>query len=528
MPLSAPPASREQSHRDRFLNFAFAAADLLVEVGPDTAITWAAGAFASRFGHQADNYLRHPVEELVAPADRPALAHSLALATLHGRLAPLILRLNDPQQTRCAMGALAVPDRAGRLCLTFGAVPAEPPPMATVATEQGALAAQAEAGLRAGQKRALNLLDVDGWAEGNAHLTVAERAALRRDIASALAGQAGPDVLVADMGPGRFGVLGDSDLDLGALTATIRTALGPAPGAAARVNGQTIPLSLPGLTPGQASRALRYALSRFADGGLAAVASAGFTNGLAGFIAAASGQAAALRARIAGRKFRLLYQPVVALADRVPHHYEALLRPFPGGEGPVLSTQELVTFAEAMGLAEELDLAVAQEALLTLAETERVRVAVNVSGLSMQSPSFRQQFMAMVVPGSRLIVELTETADITDTEVAADMLRTLRAAGVEVCIDDFGAGSAAFRYLRDFRVDFVKIDGAYVRAATAGPREQGFVESMRDLAHAVGAGVIAEMVETEAEAALMARLGVRFAQGYLFGRPGQLPGARRQ
>lgn len=528
---AGPPGNvtaADASHRDRFLNFAFASADLLVEVGPDSTIDWAAGAFASRFGRQAESFLRQPVEALVTPADRPALAHALALVALRGRLAPMILRLNDPQQTRCAVGGLATPGKTGRYCLTFGAVPVEPLAPPTLAPDGATLASQAEAGLRSGQAQALSLLDVGNWAEENAQLSPAERLALRQEIARTLVEQGGPDVLVGDMGPGRYGVLGHSDVDVRALTDAMQTALRKGGGfSGAKVQGQKISLTLPGLTVGQASRALRFALSRFADGGLTAVTSAGFASGLAGFIATAGGQAATLRARIAGRKFRLAYQPVVALTGRAIHHYEALLRPIGDMNGRPLKTQELVTFAEAMGLSEELDLAVAQEALQTLTETEHVRVAVNVSGLSMQSEAFRDQLMALIVPGSRLIVELTETADITDTAAAADMLRGLRAAGVQVCIDDFGAGSAAFRYLRDFRVDFVKIDGAYVRAATAGPRERGFVESMRDLARAVDAAVIAEMVETVAEANLMAELGVELGQGYLFGRPGQLPGARR-
>lgn len=528
--MSSTADASPPNHRDRFLNFAFATADMLVEVGPDTAITWAAGAFASRFGEQADSFLRQPVEDLVTPADRPALAHALAMAALHGRLSPTILRLNDAHKTRCTMGALAVPGRTGRLCLTFGAVPVEPLPVPSTAPDRGILASQAEASLRAGQSRALGLLDVTGWADANAHLSIAERAALRQDITQALAELGGPGALVGEIGQGRYGVLGGTSMDVTALAQTLRDVLqANRTGQHAHVSGQGIALSMsmPGLTPGQASRALRFALSRFADGGLEAVSAAGFAHGLAGFISAAGDKAAALRARIAGHKFRLVYQPVVALADRRAHHYEALLRPIGGTEGLALSTQDLVTFAEAMGLSEELDIAVAQDALATLRETEKVRVAVNVSGLSMQSATFRERLMGLITPGSRLIVELTETADIADTTAVAEILGALRNAGVEVCIDDFGAGSAAFRYLRDFRVDYVKIDGAYVRAATAGPRERGFVESMRDLARAVDAAVIAEMVETEAEAALMAELGVGYAQGYLFGRPGTLPGATR-
>ena len=134
--------------RDRFLNFAFANADMLVEVAADTQISWAAGAFASRFGRNAESFLRQPVEDLVAPA------------ALHGRLAPVILRMNDARETRCVLGGLAVPDKAGRLCLTFGAVPVEPMTPAGPAQDRQSLLTQAEASLRAGQNRALGLLDV--------------------------------------------------------------------------------------------------------------------------------------------------------------------------------------------------------------------------------------------------------------------------------------------------------------------------------------------------------------------------------
>jgi EAL domain-containing protein (putative c-di-GMP-specific phosphodiesterase class I) len=110
---------------------------------------------------------------------------------------------------------------------------------------------------------------------------------------------------------------------------------------------------------------------------------------------------------------------------------------------------------------------------------------------------------------------------------AAGNIAAFRALGVPMCLDDFGAGAAAFRYLREFQIDFVKIDGAYVQRAPLGPRERSFITSMVDLAAAVGARVIAEMVETEEEAQLMRVLGVEFGQGWLFGRPGRLPGTLR-
>ena len=103
-------------------------------------------------------------------------------------------------------------------------------------------------------------------------------------------------------------------------------------------------------------------------------------------------------------------------------------------------------------------------------------------------------------------------------------VEALRERGLPLCIDDFGAGAAAFRYLRAFRVDYVKIDGLYVMAAARGDQDRAIVAGMVDLARTVGARVVAERIETEAEAALMRELGVDYGQGWLYGKPGPLPG----
>ncbi len=156
------------------------------------------------------------------------------------------------------------------------------------------------------------------------------------------------------------------------------------------------------------------------------------------------------------------------------------------------------------------------------------RIACNLSGLSLQSAPFREQLCALLEAcpdlARRLLVEITETAEIEDEDEATRTVDALRALGLPVCIDDFGAGAAAFRYLRIFRVDFVKVDGIYVTNAVESGRDRGFIAAMVDLATTVGAQVVAERIETEAQAALMQDLGVAFGQGYLFGRPGALPG----
>lgn len=279
---------------------------------------------------------------------------------------------------------------------------------------------------------------------------------------------------------------------------------------------------------------MRYALGRFADGGTKATKDIGAEGGFEGIIACAGHHAQAVRETLEERRFRLLYQPVVRLADRSIHHFEALIRPFASAGWPNLAPQEFVTFAEALGLSEELDWAVLETALAALDDNPDVCIAVNMSGLSIQNPEYRRRILARMQQvravadkhaPSRLMIELTETAEIDDLDAAASTMEQLRSVGVPVCLDDFGAGVAVFRYLRAFGVDHVKLDGDYVRASCKTRRDRALVASMVELAASAGASVVAEMIETEEQVAMMRELGVEFGQGWLFGRPGRLPGS---
>jgi len=340
----------------------------------------------------------------------------------------------------------------------------------------------------------------------------------------------GSGAMAGELAEGKFGVVGQSEMNMSELQARITRIL-RAGGSSRSVAGTMVNSSIApgagGVATPDAMRAMRFALTCFSKGGTAALRSAGFDGGLRGFLDHTEARAAATRALLQRGNFRIVYQPVVRLADRSLHHYEALLRPIPMIGQDAVNTEEFVAFAEAMGLADMLDRAVLQRVVDTLPKAT-TRVAVNISGLSMQCPDFRAWLLTVITshPDAcrRLMVELTETADIDDVPAAVDTVNQLTAAGVPVCLDDFGAGFAAFRYLKEFAVAFVKIDGAYVRGASDGARESGFVSAMVELARCVGASAIAEKVETEAEAAGMAALGVQFGQGWLFGRPGALPG----
>jgi EAL domain-containing protein (putative c-di-GMP-specific phosphodiesterase class I) len=508
---------RALGDRDRFVAFAFAAADLLVEVGADGRVGFAAGAFRARLGRTPESLIGRDPGEVLAPEDRAAFATALALLPPHGRLAPTAFRLADAKRTAFSVSGLRLlsADDPARLCLAFAPLPS--PPDFRAATAE-TLVREVEQRLMQGESGSLALIEAHGVDPDS---TAGIDALLTREV--------GGSGLAARIAPGRYGLLTEAATlpsELVQLAGRLESALGEAaPGVS--VAATAMPLSAEALSPVQSALALRHGLGAFARLGAEGLRDAGFEDGLCGVVARVTARAAALRRVIAERRFRLAFQPIVQLETREIHHYEALLRPEPGvlapGEGP----QDFVTLAETVGLTEELDLAVATLALAAVpAAPKGRRIAFNISGLSAQSPGFRSRLMATLDRDGRgaagVMVELTESAAVEDEEAAAVTLRALRARGVPVCIDDFGAGAAAFRYLKAFPTDYVKVDGAFVLAAMTSERDRSFVAAMVDLSLAVGAKVVAERVEDEAAARAMQELGVHFGQGWFFGRPGSL------
>ena len=161
----------------------------------------------------------------------------------------------------------------------------------------------------------------------------------------------------------------------------------------------------------------------------------------------------------------------------------------------------------------------------TLASTsgKTPNFAVNVSGQSLENPRFVDSISRIFERHHRvrknIALEITESSLIQNLESTNEIIQDLRKAGHAVCLDDFGAGSSAFQYLRVLEVDIVKIDGVYVRDATKSATGKALLKSMVGLCHELGIAVVAEMVESEEPVRLLRECRVKFGQGYLFGKP---------
>ena len=233
-----------------------------------------------------------------------------------------------------------------------------------------------------------------------------------------------------------------------------------------------------------------------------------------------------IRNALLGKKFFLAYQPVVNLNTGEISHYEALIRM--KGEGvEIVYPNDFIPVAERMGLIHSIDLWVISEAIDFLAklpaEKNHISIAINLSGVAFQDnlllPAIKEKLELTWVDAKRITFEITETAAVESFEQTRKMIMKIRALGCKFALDDFGAGFCSFNYLKTFPVDYVKIDGQFIRNLPHDETDKVLVKSMADIASKLGKKTIAEFVETAETIVILKELGIDFGQGYFFGKP---------
>jgi diguanylate cyclase (GGDEF)-like protein len=224
------------------------------------------------------------------------------------------------------------------------------------------------------------------------------------------------------------------------------------------------------------------------------------------------------------RDHRLLfmYQPIVETDTYRVAKYEALLR-MRNEKGAIVSAGAFVPIVEQLGIARQLDRHVLDMAVEELRNAPEITLAVNISGLTASDPSWLRALISAVrsTPqiAPRLEVEITETAALHDIEESGRFVNVVRDLGCRVAIDDFGAGFTSFRHLKALTVDLVKIDGSFVLNLAKNVDNQLFVRNLMGLAASFGLETVAEFVENAEDAAFLLQAGVKYLQGYYFGRP---------
>lgn len=223
------------------------------------------------------------------------------------------------------------------------------------------------------------------------------------------------------------------------------------------------------------------------------------------------------------KRTMLAFQPIVqARMPKRAAFYEGLMR-IMDHTGRIIPAGEFMDAVETTELGRRIDCRALEMGLATLTQEPSIRLSINMSARSIGYPDW----LATLERGlrhspdiaERLILEITESSAMTMPDLVTMFMQDMQERGICFALDDFGAGYTAFRYLKDFYFDIVKIDGSFIRNIGAEPDNQILVQALVSIARHFDMFTVAEFVETAEDARLLVDLGVDCLQGYYFGAP---------
>lgn len=233
-----------------------------------------------------------------------------------------------------------------------------------------------------------------------------------------------------------------------------------------------------------------------------------------------------IRDALANDKFELVFQPVLDIKANRISHFEALIRML-SADGRLITPNHFIPVAENMGLIHDIDLWVVNHAINVLRtippHQSHIAMNINLSSYAFQDkallPTVRKKLEETGVRAERITFEITETAAIANYDQTRKMILQLRELGCQFALDDFGSGFNSFRHVKELPVDYLKIDGSFIRNLAKDTVDQSLVRSMIDIARTLGKKIVAEFVEDRESLELLCEWGADYAQGYYIGKP---------
>lgn len=527
-----------KSQRDRFLAFAFASADLFIEISAEQKIEYALGAAKGIIGVSDTSLIGRDWLDLFSPIDRPVLRTLYTKAKPVLRCGPVLVTLNKDisDGKKAVVTGIKMPD-SPKFYITIGhsnmmmakigeSIRAQSE--ATILNKTDFMDAALEAlnvAQSLGQDVDITLFDLGATPEDIHRLGPEAWKAFTDSISELLLSKSANGQMAAQITDGRYSLIHDKNVDADALLNQIRElAQEQDPqGTGFDVTSKTVTSDLSELSERDASRALMYTIHEFERKGTDLTIET-LNSGLKSYVNANAARIREFQSIIERTHFNLYFQPIVNLKTLQASHYEILCR-FETGD-----TMEWIMFGEDIGMAADFDLAVCERAINYArfkAGGTKTRFSVNLSGQSIQSEEFNEKLKEMLSKDdklkNRLIFEITESSHIKDLGMVNTFVNELKADGYQVALDDFGAGSASFQYLHQLEVDHLKIDGKYIRKILSSQRDVAMIKNLVNMCRDMHIKVVAEFVEDIDQLRLLRELGVDYGQGYLFGKPSPKP-----
>lgn len=235
-------------------------------------------------------------------------------------------------------------------------------------------------------------------------------------------------------------------------------------------------------------------------------------------------------------QFKLFAQPIHLLEEKAfqnkYNHYEVLIRLYDESNQQI-SPDEFIPAAEYYGMMPQIDKWVVKTVLKHLKKiTQKIPLpifSINLSGQSLDEEGFLKFVLDEIkkaeIRPQMLCFEITETVAITNVSLAMSCIKTLKNLGCSFSLDDFGTGMSSFEYLKTLPVDYLKIDGSFVKDIVTDKVQKAMVQSMNQVGHMMGLQIIAEYVENDQIIQELRKIGIDYGQGYGISRPIPLPDA---
>ena len=388
--------------------------------------------------------------------------------------------------------------------------------------------AKTEAGLSRGEMAAVLYIDLDHFKAVNDTLGHAVGDEVIKQASARLWGTTRETDVLARLGGDEFALL-MRPVDAVGDAAKVADRIIKAIGAPMFIGGQQIEIGASvGIAVGPGDGVKTDTLVKNADLALYKAKSEGrstyhfFESGMDAALQQRRSIEAGLRLALQRNELRLVYQPLLGLAENSISCVEALLRW--DHEGRTISPVEFIPIAEETGLIVAIGEWVLREALQTAATWPGdVRVAVNLSPIQFRNrdlvTAVRAALLEAKMPATRLELEITESLLLNENEMTLRALHDLRAMGVRISMDDFGTGYSSLSYLRSFPFDKIKIDRSFMADLTTRRDSQAIIQAIIGLGTSLGMTTTTEGVETEEQLALVRLHGATEVQGFLFSPP---------
>ena len=500
----------------RLLAFAFAGADLLFEIDRDGAVLFVTGA-VSGFSASPD-LTGTPAADLFSSEEQARfmiMAHGMMPGERHG---PLSIVLASGEKATLAMCYLPQSDRISCTLVKPGKrgaiAPAVKKDKETGLVDKDTFLATASE--YAGRRGAVAMVNVPELPEICAKLAPQDAAGLMAGIGSKV--NTIGAIVAARLSQTGFGIVTEDPRAAKGLAATIQSAIRERGLDTLQIEEVLLSLKGTNLTPEQNVLALRHVVSRFTEGKLKDVPTSDLADTFDKMMEETLAKAQKFNATVADGAFNLAFEPIVDLKTGTPSHFEALSR-FEAGQSPA----EMIRFAEELCLSDGLDVAVALKAFSALESDPSIKahIAINISGRSFANPLSFGMLAGLLAKkralAKRVLIEMTETAEVPDVAAADKAIQSLRQMGYRVGIDDFGAGAASLQYLHGLTVDFVKVDGSVIQRLGKSPREDALLKSVLATCTELHIETVAEWIDSADKLRRCRDIGFQFGQGRHFG-----------